>query len=77
MIKPNQILAEGVVLENLPNTLFRAKLTTPLDMAEKVILCHLSGKMRIRYIRLLPGDKVRCEISTLDTTKGRIVYKIK
>jgi len=76
MKNPTQILAEGIVLENLPNAQFRVRILAG-EIAEKVILCHLSGKMRISYIRLLPGDKVRCEISTLDTSKGRILNKIK
>lgn len=76
MNNPNQFFAEGIVLENLPNTLFRVRLTSG-EMAEKVILCHMAGKMRINYIRLLPGDRVKCEISPLDTTKGRIILKLK
>lgn len=63
---------DGVVVEALPNTLFRVKLTD-----EKVVLCHLAGKMRIHYIRILPGDKVKIEISPYDETKGRIIYRYK
>lgn len=62
---------EGVVVESLPNTMFRVK------VGENIILCHVSGKMRLHYIRLLPGDKVKVEVSTYDQTRGRIVYKIK
>lgn len=76
MTDQQAIVAEGLVLENLPNTMFRVKINSG-ELAGKVILCHLSGKMRIHYVRLLPGDMVRCEISPLDTSKGRIVYKIK
>ncbi|OGG15082.1 translation initiation factor IF-1 [Candidatus Gottesmanbacteria bacterium RIFCSPHIGHO2_01_FULL_39_10] len=63
---------EGMVTEALPNTLFRVKLTN-----EKIILCHLSGKMRINYIKILPGDRVKVEMTPYDQTKGRIVYRVK
>jgi len=62
---------EGQVLEALPNTLFRVKLADG-----KVILCHLSGKMRINYIRIMPGDRVRVEMTPYDLNKGRIVYRV-
>jgi translation initiation factor IF-1 len=61
---------EGEVTEALPNTLFRVKLSD-----ERVLLCHLSGRMRMNYIRILPGDKVRVEMTPYDETKGRIVYR--
>jgi translation initiation factor IF-1 len=60
----------GQVLECLPNTLFRVKLTDG-----RMILCHLSGKMRINYIRIMPGDHVRIEMTPYDKEKGRIVYR--
>ena len=63
---------EGEVLESLPNTLFQVKLAD-----ERVVLCHLSGKMRMHYIRILPGDRVRVEMTPYDETKGRIVYRQK
>ena len=63
---------EGTVAESLPNTLFRVKLADG-----RVILCHLSGKMRINYIRILPGDKVKVEMTPYDLTKGRITYRSK
>lgn len=63
---------EGIVTENLPNTLFRVKLSDG-----KIILGHLSGKMRINYIKIMPGDKVRLEVTPYDTTKGRIVYRVR
>lgn len=63
---------DGVVLENLPNTLFRVKLPD-----KSIILCHLSGKMRINYIKILPGDKVRLEMTPYDKTKGRITFRYK
>lgn len=63
---------EGVVKEVLPNTTFRVE----LDDGRK-ILAHLSGKMRLNYIRVLPGDRVICEMSPYDKEKGRIVYRKK
>ncbi len=64
---------EGIVTENLPNTLFRVK----LDSDSRIILCHLSGKMRINYIRILPGDRVRVEVTPYDRDKGRIIFRLK
>jgi len=64
--------AEGVVQESLPNTLFRVELTNG-----DIILCHLSGKMRMNYIKILPGDKVKVEMTPYDKEKGRIVYRSK
>ena len=64
--------AEGVVKESLPNTLFRVEITNG-----DLILCHLSGKMRMNYIKILPGDKVKVEMTLYDKTKGRIVYRSK
>lgn len=62
----------GQVIESLPNTLFRVKLTDG-----KIILCHLSGKMRINYIRIMPGDKVKVEMTPYDLSKGRITFRMK
>jgi translation initiation factor IF-1 len=62
---------EGVVLENLPNATFKVKL--PNDM---VILAHISGKMRLHYIKIIPGDKVLLEVSVYDPTKGRIIRRL-
>ncbi len=66
------IVVEGEVIENLPNTLFRVKVKD----SDKMILCYLSGKMRKHYIKILPGDKVRIEITPYDLDRGRIVYRI-
>ncbi|MBI5127597.1 translation initiation factor IF-1 [Candidatus Roizmanbacteria bacterium] len=71
-MKDNVIIVEGEVTENLPNTLFKVKLFN----SEKVILCYLSGKMRKNYIKILPGDKIRAEITPYDLNRGRIVYRI-
>lgn len=63
---------EGEVLELLPNTKFRVKLPNG-----HVVLAHISGKMRMHFIKILPGDKVLIEISKYDLSKGRIVYRSK
>lgn len=63
---------EGIVTEALPSTLFRIKLDD-----SRLVLCHLSGRMRIHHIRILPGDKVRVEMTPYDETKGRIIYRFK
>lgn len=70
--KNDKTLIEGAVLESLPNTLFRVKLDDGRD-----ILAHLSGKMRMNYIKVLPGDRVRVEMSVYDDTKGRITHRLK
>lgn len=71
-MKDNVIVVEGEVVENLPNTLFKVKLFN----SEKIILCYLSGKMRKNYIKILPGDKIRAEITPYDLNRGRIIYRI-
>lgn len=70
--KKEKIIAEGVVSENLPNTFFRVVLDD-----SRVILAHLSGRMRMNYIKVLPGDRVRVEMTPYDETKGRIVHRLK
>jgi translation initiation factor IF-1 len=72
MVHQGSFEVEGVVKESLPNTLFRVEITNG-----DVILCHLSGKMRMNFIKILPGDKVRLEMTSYDKTKGRIVYRYK
>jgi translation initiation factor IF-1 len=72
--KEKGIEVEGVVLENLPSAKFRVKLDEGDGME---LLAHVSGKMRMNYIRILPGDRVRVELSPYDLTKGRIVYRYK
>ncbi len=70
--KTPKLYEEGVVIENLPNALFR------VDVAEgRTILGHLSGKMRINHIKVLLGDRVKVEMSPYDNTKGRIVLRMK
>ena len=72
-MKNQIILKEGEIIESLPNTTFKVK---PLG-GEKVILCHLSGKMRLNRIKVMPGDKVKVELTPYDETRGRIVYRFK
>jgi translation initiation factor IF-1 len=70
MPKEENIRIEAEVLESLPNAMFRVKLPN-----EHKILAHISGKMRMHFIRILPGDIVTIEMSPYDLTKGRIVYR--
>jgi translation initiation factor IF-1 len=70
--KDEAIEVEGRVLEPLPNAMFRVE----LDNGHKV-LAHISGKMRMHYIRILPGDKVTVELSPYDLSRGRITYRHK
>jgi translation initiation factor IF-1 len=70
MAKEEPITVEAVVTEALPNARFRAKLASGHE-----ILAHVSGKMRMHYIRILPGDKITVEMSPYDLTKGRIIYR--
>jgi translation initiation factor IF-1 len=72
MAKEEAIEVEGVVIEPLPNAMFRVE----LENGHKV-LAHISGKMRMHYIRILPGDKVLVELSPYDLTRGRITYRKK
>ncbi len=66
------IEVEGLVIENLPNAMFKVELENG-----HIILAHVSGKIRMNYIRILPGDKVTVEMSPYDLTKGRITYRFK
>lgn len=68
--KEKGIVLEGEVLEALPNAMFRVRLETGHE-----VLAHVSGKMRIHFIRILPGDKVKVELSPYDLTRGRIIYR--
>lgn len=72
MPKEDAIEVEGTVMEPLPNAMFRVE----LDNGHKV-LAHVSGKMRMHYIRILKGDKVKLELSPYDLTRGRITFRIK
>jgi translation initiation factor IF-1 len=72
MTKDDTIAAEGTIIESLPNAMFRVRLEN-----NHVILAHISGKMRMNFIKILPGDKVTVEISVYDLAKGRITYRHK
>ncbi|GAB4221303.1 MAG: translation initiation factor IF-1 [Spirochaetes bacterium] len=72
MAKEEPIEVEGEVVEALPNAMFRVKLDNG-----HVVLAHISGKMRMHYIRILPGDRVTVELSPYDLSRGRITYRSK
>jgi translation initiation factor IF-1 len=70
--KQEGVTVEGTVVEALPNVMFRVKLDN-----EHVVLAHISGKMRMYFIKILPGDKVTVELSPYDLSRGRITYRYK
>jgi translation initiation factor IF-1 len=72
MAKQSAIEKEGTIIEALSNAMFRVELDNG-----HVIIAHISGKMRMHYIRILPGDRVRIEMSPYDLTKGRISFRYK
>jgi len=72
MVKEEAIQVEGTVVETLPNAMFRVGLEN-----KHVVLAHVSGKMRMHFIKILPGDKVTVELSPYDLTRGRIIYRVK
>ena len=72
MSKQDVIEIEGIVVEKLPNAMFKVELPNG-----KVILAHISGKLRMNFIKILPGDKVTVEMSPYDLTKGRITWRAK
>ena len=72
MAKEDVIEMDGVVMETLPNTMFRVELENG-----HVVTAHISGRMRKHYIRILTGDKVKVELTPYDLTKGRITYRTK
>lgn len=72
MSKADVIEVEGTVLEKLPNAMFRVELVN-----KHVVLAHISGKLRMNFIRILPGDKVTLELSPYDLSKGRIIWRDK
>ena len=72
MVHAGAIEFSGIVKEVLPNTLFRVEIE-----GGKVVLCHLSGKMRIHFIKILPGERVRVEMTPYDPDRGRITYREK
>lgn len=72
-MKEDAIEFEGTVVEPLPNAMFRVKLKDK----DHIVLAHISGKMRMNFIRILPGDVVKLEMSPYDLTRGRITYRYK
>lgn len=72
MAKEKAIEVDGVIKENLPNATFRVRMENGHE-----VLAHVSGKMRMHFIRILPGDKVKLELSPYDLTRGRITYRYK
>ena len=72
MSKADVIEVEGIVVEKLPNAMFQVELETGNQ-----VLAHISGKLRMNFIRILPGDKVTIELSPYDLTKGRIIWRDK
>lgn len=72
MAKEEPIVVEGIVLETLPNAMFKVELEN-----KHQVLAHISGKMRMHFIKILPGDKVTVELSPYDLTRGRITYRAK
>ncbi|BFN37666.1 TPA: translation initiation factor IF-1 [Candidatus Marinimicrobia bacterium] len=72
MAKQNAIRVDGTILETLPNASFRVELENGHE-----VLAHISGKMRMHFIKILPGDKVTLELSPYDLSRGRIVYRYK
>jgi translation initiation factor IF-1 len=74
MAKEQGIVVDGTVLETLPNSMCRVELDKP---SGQIVLCHVSGKMRMHNIRILIGDRVTVELSPYDLTRGRITYRYK
>ncbi|MGB5750975.1 MAG: translation initiation factor IF-1 [Desulfobacterales bacterium] len=72
MAKEEPIIVEGIVLETLPNAMFKVELEN-----KHQVLAHISGKMRMHFIKILPGDKVTVELSPYDLSRGRITYRSK
>ncbi len=70
--KEDKIITEGTVVEVLPATMFRVK----VDGTNHIVLAHLSGKMRLKFVQLVVGDRVKIEMSSYDLTKARILYRI-
>jgi len=72
MAKEEAIEVEGEVMEALPNAMFKVKLSNG-----HIVLAHVAGKMRMHFIRILPGDRVKLELSPYDLTRGRITYRVR
>ncbi len=72
MAKEELIETEGKIIEALPNAMFRVQLEN-----EHIVLAHVSGKMRMNFIRIIPGDKVKLELSPYDLSRGRITFRVR
>ena len=72
MVKEDKIEVDGKIVESMGNAMFRVELP-----GNRVILAHISGKMRVHYIKIMPGDMVKVELSPYDLSRGRIVYREK
>lgn len=70
MLQPGKTEIDGVINESLPNSTFRVKLDDG-----RIVLCHVAGKMRLHHIKILPGDKVKVEMTSYDEARGRVVYR--
>ncbi len=79
MAKEDKIVVNGTVIQALPNTTFKVELEDseeiPTELRRREVLCHLAGKMRMYYIKVLPGDEVKVEMTPYDSERGRIVYR--
>lgn len=71
------IEATGVIVQALPNAMFRVNLESEEGVTSHEVLCTISGKIRMNYIKLVPGDRVKLELTPYDLTRGRIVYRLK
>jgi translation initiation factor IF-1 len=77
MAKDKGVEMEGVVRETLPNAMFRVELLDDNNNVKHTVLAHVSGKIRMNFIRILPGDRVLLELNVNDLSRGRIVYRYK
>jgi translation initiation factor IF-1 len=79
--KDEKFVVHGIVVQALPNTTFKVEVDDSEDAPEylrgQLVLCHLAGKMRMYYIKVLPGDRVQVEMSPYDDERGRIIYREK
>lgn len=76
LVSKDVIVLIGVVTECYPNTTFQVRITSP-EAKDHELLCHLAGRMRVNKVRILPGDRVRVEMTPYDLQKGRIVYRFR
>ncbi|MCR4326543.1 MAG: translation initiation factor IF-1 [Candidatus Roizmanbacteria bacterium] len=77
MTNTDFVVLEGEIVENLPNTQFRVRVdSTAAVLAGNILLCYLKGRMRKNYIKVMPGDRVRIEVSKYDTQRGRIIFRL-